>query len=249
MQQQTIQGSANALLKEFKRNVATSSADDALLQAIADATSCVHVDQQYLQENLSGYMNAQSKDPFSAILKLFGLQIVKRDVVSEMFEVQTVEPKNQLDSFLVLDQEQFNENLCKANEQIMNQQQKQQESQENDVQQTNELILEINQLKRDMSQLQTESHSLEESVLQTLQFVLAQQKKQPQNTVEKEIETLLQLMDITIVWSAEDQTLSKTALFTILKTDDLTIETEKPSFVRQGKVVLKGLLFETLEEK
>lgn len=240
MNKQDIRTSTLDLVREEKRSGKVVRYAD-VLDEIPGVVSTIAVDKESVINGIKqAVWNSGDGNPLNAILKYLGVRLVSnRDL-----ERDSQGKVGALDHALKLDEKKLQLTI----QQMATKLAEHEETSNNLNAENRRIIGELH------SQLDAESEKsrrlsagiqgLRETVAARLQYTLALVgQTSSEDPVYQQIGELMEDMQFTAFWSAENSGLSESEMFTIMTTDDISCHKNKPCLVYRGEVVAKGVLF------
>lgn len=223
-----------------------------VLSILPELIDSIYIDKNQLKEGAENCLG--SNNPFNAVLKLFGLQVIKKEKMLEglinpedeyadaSIEINDDEANLYLKKWLVCNSEQL-ENAVEKIADKLYEIESQASSEFNEKKnRANDLYDQLEKKTNDYDQLKRNFDTQEKNIAEGIQYMLVQDSESDTN--KQLVDLLRDVMEIEVHWDSENSELSDATMFTIYKTDEVA-KTSKPCLVRNGKVFIKGVRFVT----
>lgn len=240
MNKQDIQTTALDLVREEIRSGKPVRYAD-VLDHLPGVLSTIDVDKEKVFEDIKHTLwESSDGNPLNAILKYLGLRLVSdRDL-----EREPQGKAGALDDALKLDKQK----LAASIHQMAMKLASHEESASRLAVGNKDVIAELHsKLDSEMEKnrrLSASYQGVQENVAARLQYTLSLMGQTPsEDPVYQQIQELMEDMQFTAFWSAENSNLSENEMFTIMTTDDIRSHRSKPCLVYRNEVVAKGVLF------
>lgn len=240
MKKQDIRTKTQDLVRDEMRSGKVARYAD-ILGILPDVVAAIDVDKEVIANSIKqAIWDSSDSNPLNAILKILGLRLVS----NRGLERDSQEQANTLDEALQMDKEKLSNAIRQMTNKLA-----EYETVSNQLDADNKkLICELNsQLNSETEKSRRASASyqgLRENIALRLQYMLLLIGQSPsENPVYQQVFELMEDMQLTAFWSAEDNEYSEVEMFSVMKTDDISNHKTKPCLMHRGEVVVKGVLF------
>lgn len=216
-----------------------------ILEMLPDVIDTVQLDKTEMRDAFEDCL--ATSNPINAILKLFGLQIIKKEktldnlVNSGYAEVVSVEEaEDVLPSWMMVSASEFQtvmESVAQKLAELENRTQ-----QELDAAQArgDSLFGKYEKLTKEHEALKGQMEANERMIAERIQYMLFVNGA-AESDANKQLSEMLENLQIEVYWDSTDAPFAAAAMFAELHVDDASAIGTKPCLARNGEVYVKGL--------
>lgn len=219
------------------------SKNSEFLSEIPNVISAVEVDVAAIQKKITN-----NKNPLNAIFRLFGLQLVRNEYV----EVAGSGSKT-LKTMVTIDEAMMKDIVAKYAEMLVQAEEAGRTRESNLTSSVNDLNVEIDSLRKELSQTRSNAASLKNNLAVSLQDVVSRLEKSSQSELVKSIEELIEDLGYKVNWtldSADDKRFHFQTVTQLKREGELllakgfdNIFISKPSLVSSDGDEVKGFAY------
>ena len=253
----------NEMQKLVSEKISSAKKDDNLvetyqiLEAAGELIDAVEVDTANMQKQIMSEVESSgSKNPVNAILKMFGLRIVKENLVGDGDQL-----KNKWKKLICLKESEFDQKLSVLKSKLSTYEKEKRAREMLLDDQNTEKVRIIENMKKDIQNERNKYLSFEEGILLNLQQLISNVSEEENESVYKEILELINDIGITVRWDLNEGKLSN--YFTVQKVTKvresktvrlINYEEEeyhviKPCLLDKEGVRLKGLIYSVVKDE
>lgn len=253
----------NEMQKLVSDKISSAKKDDNLvetyqiLEAAGELIDAVEVDTANMQKQIMSEIESSgSKNPVNAILKMFGLRIVKENLVGDGDQL-----KNEWKKLICVNESEFDQKLSVLKSKLSTYEKEKRARETLLDDQNTEKVRIIENMKKDIQNERNKYLSFEEGILLNLQQLISNVSEEENAPVYKEILELINDLGITVGWDVSEGKLSN--YFTVQKVSKvresktirlISYEEEeyhviKPCLLDKEGVRLKGLIYSVVKDE
>lgn len=209
--------------------------------AIAD---CVEIDKEAVKQAITQELNKKTKNPFNALLGIFGLRVVNAKDPGKTFGFIAEDEygaANLFDSKSLL---KLNGNFDVICEKIADSLSLMEKSVSSNSEELGKVFRQLDKKNCELDQMKTDYNAQRQEILERTQYILSiTGENAEKDSVAEQVVELLADIGVTVHWSEEGTELSESVMFNHMNVRTLEGRKVKPCLVADGEVVLKGLKF------
>ncbi|MBQ9116960.1 MAG: hypothetical protein IJY04_08040 [Clostridia bacterium] len=221
---------------------------NAILKLLPELLATVYVDRETMREALERCLSTQN--PINAILKLFGLQIIRREktfaLILETEQKNGCGPVSDKDfgvDWLRVDGEALGEKIEVISEILREQEKAARQVSEEEKNARVTLLEKLYRIEKKYNELKHDSDIKDLLIAQRVHYLLSLFGRDNGAYTEQLVE-LLKELDIEVYWECDGAPFTDAAMFAVYNTDDEGMLGVKPCLVKDGAVYVKGIRVE-----
>lgn len=223
----------------------TKSAD--ILTQLPDLLESVDIDIRYILKCYENELKKKTGNPINAFLGLMGIRIVNTNNTVRELGNDLIEGDADSDisrSFLKINEAKLKTALDHLTGALATVESAEAADYNERVNSQNEAIRELDRVSAELHQLNVEYDSTIDAMAQRVQYMLSLSGEDTAaDPMAQQAMELLNDLDMTVYWKADDAPFSESQLFSVYKSSDPGARKKKPAVVKGDKVVAKGVIF------
>ncbi len=219
-----------------------------VLSMLPEVIDTVHIDRKRMRFSIEQCLT--TKNPINALLKLFGVQLIKKEkTINNLLNSSTDQSdvSVQIDDsyakrWLTLSTKEFRTVVEKIALKLYTLERRANETYDNEKKRGDDLFTKYENLSKEYIDLKYNSDANEKMIAERIQYILSITGKEMTPSNEQLVE-LLKDLNIEVYWDSNDAPLTDVAMFTEYTIDDEIFASTKPCLIRNGSVYVKGMRF------
>lgn len=244
--QKVIQFVEQVVTEEIRKGNLVKSKD--VLTMLPDLIDTVHIDRKKMRGSIEQCLS--TSNPVNAILKLFGVQVIKKEKAitkllnssSEQGDVSVQIDDSYAKRWLTLNPTQFRSIVEKIAQKLFELETQANQTYDDEKKRGDELFGKYEKLLKEHNELKYSTKTNEKLIAERIQYILSLTGKDAASDNEQLIE-LLKDLNIEVYWDSADAPFVDAAMFTEYAIDDEALASTKPCLIRNDSVFVKGMRF------
>lgn len=213
-----------------------------ILELVPDLVSSVRVSQSAVQKAIVDVLKDNSRNPLNSVLSLLGFQLVRISKL-EGGGTSVVSTGRSLDNMLEADEQKLKDILRQITKILSEHERESEGRSAGQEERYGRLQRELDQERQNLDRQTQENQNYRNLAAFDVQYMLCLLEKQRNDPLYQQLIELLADLDMTAIWPEDETSLSKSALFTAMKSDDWEQRKTKPCIMSDGQVLAKGVYF------
>lgn len=244
--QKVMQFVKEVVTEEIRKGNLVKSKD--VLAMLPELIDTVHIDRRKMRSSIEQCLS--TANPLNAILKLFGVQLIKKEKTitrllnssSEENGVSIQVDDSYAKRWLTLNPKEFRAIVEKIAQKLFELETQANQAYNEEKQRGDELFEKYENLMKEHSELKYSTETNEKLIAERIQYILSLTCKDAVSDNEQLIE-LLKDLNIEVYWDSAEAPFTDAAMFTEYVVDDEAHAGIKPCLVRNDSVFVKGIRF------
>lgn len=216
-----------------------------VLESLPNMFSCLRINGNYVAKCLKETSIEEDKNFFENLLNKFGFEVIKYSKIQSRLEATEREPLI-MDNLIVVDDKQLRKSIDEISEILYKKEEETKNNSRSSANKNNSYVRRIDELEQQNAKLMTEYEYMSNSIITGLQDIYVENIRN--NLSNDSINEILNNIGIEIVTDIENLKVNKQEAFTVLRVPSLENKINKPCFLKNDKVILKGILYEKVKE-
>ena len=217
-----------------------------VLESLPNMFSCLRINGNYVAKCLKETSIEEDKNFFENLLNKFGFEVIKYSKIQSRLEATEREPLI-MDNLIVVDDKQLRKSIDEISEILYKKEEETKNNSRSSANKNNSYVRRIDELEQQNAKLMTEYEYMSNSIITGLQDIYVENIRN--NLSNDSINEILNNIGIEIVTDIENLKVNKQEAFTVLRVPSLENKINKPCFLKNDKVILKGILYEKVKEQ
>lgn len=219
-----------------------------VLSMLPEVIDTVHIDRKRMRLSIEQCLT--TKNPINALLKLFGVQLIKKEKIINNLLNSSTDPSDvsvQIDDsyakrWLTLSTKEFKAVVEKIAQKLYELESQANATYDDEKKRGDDLFSKYEKLSKEHNDLKYSSDANEKMIAERIQYILSLTGKEMTPNNEQLVE-LLKDLNIEVYWDSNDAPLTDVAMFTEYTIDNENLASTKPCLIRNGSVYVKGMRF------
>ena len=242
--QNTMQFAKEVVTEEIRKgNLVKSKEVFAMLPELMDT---VRIDQNKMRGSIEPCFSAAN--PLNAVLKRFGLQLIRTEKTITRLLHSGSEPKDASDQaedsyakrWLTLNPKEFRAVVEKIAQKLLELETQANQAYDDEKMRGDELFGKYEKLLKEYNELKCSSETNEKLIAERIQYMLSRNGQDSASDNEQFIE-LFKDLNIEVYWDSANAPFADAAMFTEYVVDDEALAGTKPCLICSDKVFVKGI--------
>lgn len=215
-----------------------------ILYNAAEIADCVEIDKEAVKRVITEELNKKTKNPFNALLGIFGLRVVNAKDPEKSFGFIAEDEFGAADLLSSKSLLKLNENFDGICEKIADSLSLMEKSVSSNSEELGNVFKQLDKKSCELNQIKTDYNTQRQEILERTQYILSiTGENVEKDSVAEQVVELLADIGVTVHWSEEGTEFSERVMFNHMNVRTVESRKVKPCLVADGKVVLKGLKF------
>lgn len=244
--QKVMQFVERVVTEEIRKGNLVNSKD--VLTMLPELIDTVHIDSKKMKDSIDRCFSATN--PVNAILKLFGVQFIKKEkVITKLLNLsfEQGDVTVQIDDsyakrWLTLNPEELRVIVERIAQKLFELETQANQIYDDEKKRGDELFGKYEKLLKEHNELKYSAETNEKLIAERIQYILSLTGKDAVADNEQLVE-LLKDLNIEVYWDSADAPFADAAMFTEYAIDDEALASTKPCLIRNDSVFVKGMRF------
>lgn len=215
-----------------------------ILYNAAEIADCVEIDKEAVKQAITQELNKKTKNPFNAILGVFGLRVVNAKDPGKSFGFIAEDEFGAADLYGSKSLLKLNGNFDVICEKIADLLSLMEKSVSSNSEELSKVFKQLDKKSCELDQMKTDYKAQRQEILERTQYILSiTGENVEKDSIAEQVVELLADIGVTVHWSEKGTELSERVMFNHINVRTTEGRKTKPCLVADGEVVLKGLKF------
>lgn len=244
MKNQSLKPVMQEMVREELRKGSLIKTKD-ILEMLPDVIDTVQLDKTEMRDAFEDCL--ATSNPINAILKLFGLQIIKKEKTLDNLvnsgcaeDISIQEEGDEPSTWVVVDPTAFQAFMESMSQKLAELENRTREELEAAQARGDSLFGKYEKLVKEHEALKGQMEANERMIAERIQYMLFVNGA-AESDANKQLSEMLENLQIEVYWDSTDAPFAAAAMFAELHVDDASAIGTKPCLARNGEVYIKGL--------